>query len=84
MARRAGELVLQVAIDATERAVIDEIRRAGGLDSDANAVRTALWSLADHMQLDVPNGAFDLRHPSGNHRPKNPNPKIRQESGTAA
>jgi hypothetical protein len=84
MARRPGELVLQVALDATERAVIDEIRRAGGLDSDANAVRAALWSLADHMQLDVPNGAFDLRNPSGHPRPKKPNPKIKQEAGTAA
>ncbi len=44
---------------ATDRIVMDGIRRAGGLDSDEAAIRVALWRLAEHLGVDA-RGAFDL------------------------
>lgn len=64
--------------------MLGEMMRAGGITSDANLVRVALWSLADHMGLDVPNGVFDLRQYVGSAgQPRvartTPNPKVRQD-----
>lgn len=90
MARRTDDVLVSVACDDAELAVLDEMRRSGAVDSNANLMRIALWSLADHLGLNVPSGVFDLR-PWGGHVPRTgrtavgkstykrkPNPKIRQ------
>jgi hypothetical protein len=81
MPRRVDDCTtLTCACTALETDVLGQMRAAGGVTSDANLVRIALWSLADHMGLDVPNGAFDLRHYAGGAPPvRVPNPKVRQD-----
>lgn len=52
---------------------------AAGVASDANLVRIALWSLGDHLGVDMPNGVFDLRERKGwIYARKRANPKVRQ------
>lgn len=91
MPRRADDCtMLCCACTEAEAAVVAAMKVAGGIDSDANLVRVALWSLADHMGLDMPNGVFDLRshafspaaraarQAAGAKSRRRPNPKIRQ------
>lgn len=57
MPRRFYVSMLSCACTDIETAVIDEMKRAAGLTSDANLVRTALWSLADHLGVEMPDAA---------------------------
>lgn len=52
--------MISCAFDTREALAIAEMKRAGGVDSDANLVRIALWSLADHMGLDLPLGVLGI------------------------
>ncbi len=88
MARRADDTLVSCSMDWNELAVLAEIRRAGGITSDANVIRTALWSLAEEMQIDMPNGVFDQRRPPGPTAeirkarwPNGPAIKVKKESG---
>jgi hypothetical protein len=72
---RPNETNVCCAMTADERAVLDAMLRATGCSSYANLVRTALWSLADHLDIEMPDGVFDL-HDIG--RPRRRNPQIRQ------
>lgn len=81
MPRRTDDILVSVAMSDQELAVLAEMRRSGSVDSDANLIRIALWSLADHLDLDVPLGVFDLRNHGGSlaQRPNGPRttPKTR-------
>lgn len=49
------------------------------IDSDANLIRAALWSLGDHLGVDMPDGVFDMRRRgSGDKGGRTVNPKISQ------
>lgn len=62
MPRRPDDVrMISCACDALEADVVDEMKRVCGLTTDANLVRTALWNFIDHLGLDAPNEAFDLR-----------------------
>jgi len=85
MPRRADDVSsITVACTGLEQDVISTMMAASGCGSACNLVRIALWSLADHMGLDVPNHAFDMRLYHGSRgRPgavrTKPNPKVRQD-----
>jgi len=67
---------LSVAFSVDEVAVLHAMQRATGCASHANLVRTALWSLAEFLRVDLPSGVFDLReNRDGGRRTRNP--KIR-------
>jgi hypothetical protein len=53
--------MLTVTCTSVEADVIDEMKRLCGLATDADLVRTALWSFADFLELDPPATVFDLR-----------------------
>jgi hypothetical protein len=81
MSRRKDDALLCCAASPEEAECCRQMREAGGINSDANLIRVALWSLADHMMIDVPSGIFDMRFtpgPDGNTQTK-PNPKIKQD-----
>lgn len=63
MPRRKSDVhMLNCPVTADEHAVVDEMRRRGAVDSDANLIRIALWSLANEWgDIGVPNGCFDCR-----------------------
>ncbi len=66
-----------------ERAILDLMKVKAGVDTDANLVRTAIWSLADHLMIPMGRGVFDLRSYGGvrgtpRGSSKRPNPKIDQ------
>lgn len=61
MARRPTDALVSVACSPDELQILAELRAAGGFTSDANAIRSALWSLADHYEIAMPNGVFDQR-----------------------
>jgi len=85
MPRRSDDVSsITVACTSLEADTIAEMMRAAGVGSACNLVRIALWSLADHMGLDVPNRAFDLRTYQGAAgrqatRRTTPNPKVKQD-----
>ncbi len=85
MPRRQDDVSsITVACTGLESDLVSEMMRASGCGSACNLIRVALWSLADHMGLDVPNGAFDLRTYQGStgriREPRvQPNPKVRQD-----
>jgi len=67
---------LSVPFSGDELAVLREMQRATSCASHANLVRTALWSLADYLGVELPPGVFDLReNRCGGRRTRNP--KIR-------
>jgi hypothetical protein len=80
MSRRPTDaMTLSCPLTEVDRAVIEEMKRAAGVSSDANLARIALWSLADHLDLPMPNTVFDLCLPCGNGQMKaQRNPKVRQ------
>lgn len=47
-----------------ERAALQEIRRACRFQSDADAIRGALWWYARFLELDVPSDVFALALPA--------------------
>lgn len=62
MARRDEDVkTLTVPATKDEAAVIDEMKIAAAVVTDADLVRVALWNLADHLDIEMPNGVFDLR-----------------------
>lgn len=67
-----------VELSCDERAAMDRMRAACAATSDPNLIRIALWSLADHLELEMPNGVFDLREHRGYTAVHVKNPKIRQ------
>lgn len=84
MRRQDDESTISVALTTADAAIVDQMKVAAGVASDANLMRVALWSLADHMGLEMPNGVFDLRNYVGNkNQPKKekntPNPKVKQD-----
>jgi len=52
-----------------ERTVIDEIRRACRFESDADAIRGALWWYARFLELDIPADVFALAVPAATRAP---------------
>jgi len=62
-------------LSKADRGVLDEMKVKAGVASDANLARVALWSLADHLGIDMADGVFDLRRAQ-----KQRNPKISQRS----
>jgi hypothetical protein len=89
MRRHDDTNTISVALSPSEAVVVDRMKEAGGIGSDANLMRVALWSLADHMGVDMPNGVFDLRQHIGNSKRRNlkkkkvqediPNPQVKQD-----
>jgi hypothetical protein len=73
-------VMLSCECSAAEREVLDRMKTAAAVGTDANLVRIALWSLADHLELEMGPGVFDLRGHGGRgrRRLRQPNPKIRQ------
>jgi hypothetical protein len=73
MGRAAGgtmRIILCCELSDAERLMIHRMKQACRIDRDTNLVRTALWSLADEMGLEVPPGVFDLRtHGGSNKKP---------------
>jgi len=65
MARRPADMLVSVACSPGELQILAELRAKGGFTSDANAIRSALWSLADHYEMDMQDGVFDQRHSQG-------------------
>ncbi len=59
--RKADSKVVTCACDSLESDVIKELKRLCGVTTDANLLRTALWSLADEWMLNLPDGVFDMR-----------------------
>ena len=87
MARRQQDIAtLCCPATSLEVCTVAQMRAACGATSDANLIRIALWSLADHMGIDPPSGVFDCRTPGAmkgapSHNPKRATPgsKIRQD-----
>jgi len=52
-------------ISHEERQALDHLKQLADVNSDANLARVALWSLADELGVDLPNGVFDRRHSTG-------------------
>ncbi len=83
--RRANDHVTYFAQDDAERVAFTRLADAVGATSGANVIRIALWSLADHAGVDMPDGVWDLRThdkvgvPRGATPPRVPNPRIRQD-----
>jgi hypothetical protein len=48
-------------LSADEAEAVGRMRAAGGFTSDMNLLRSALCSLGLEMQIELPNGCFDLR-----------------------
>jgi hypothetical protein len=76
-------VMLSCECSADEREVLDRMKTAVLVKTDANLVRIALWSLADHLELEMGPSVFDLRKqtqsgPRDRVR-RTPNPKIRQD-----
>ena len=72
-------VMLSCECSAAEREVLDRMKTAAHVETDANLVRIALWSLADHLEVAMGPSEFDLRGQSGHGRVRRrPNPKIRQ------
>jgi hypothetical protein len=69
--------LLTCELSQVERDVLDEMKRLAGIGSDANLARIALWSLGDHLGLELPDGVFDLRLGSGAWAR---NPRVRQDA----
>jgi hypothetical protein len=74
-------VMLSCECTGAERDVLDQMKAAAGVGTDANLVRIALWSLADHLDLPMGPGVFDLRGIGGPGRRvrRRANPKIRQD-----
>lgn len=62
MARIDRATTLRIEMTAAELAVFKEMQRREGACSAPNLIRTALWSLAEEMALDLTPGVFDQRH----------------------
>ena len=77
--RRKDDRLVAVAVSDSERDALTAMRIAVGIDSDANLLRTALWSLGDHIGVDMPNGVFDLRTREKAHLVVNPKISQREE-----
>ena len=78
MSRRADDVaMLSCALSEAEVGVIERMKELAVVGSDANLVRIALWSLADHYGLEMGRGVFDLRTP-GPGKQTAPNPRVRQ------
>lgn len=56
--RRAA---IYVELSDDEYAACLEMMRAGAIASFPNLIRTALWSLGDHMDIEMGRGVFDHR-----------------------
>jgi hypothetical protein len=82
MSPRRFPLQLTCELSPKEHQLVDQMKQACGVASDANLARVALWSLADHLDLPMPNGVFDLREHGGQNKKvaRSPNPKIRQDA----
>jgi hypothetical protein len=78
---RTRVVMLSCECSAAERELLDQMKAAAGVGTDANLVRIALWSLADHLDLEMGPTVFDLRGHGGPGRRvrRRPNPKIRQD-----
>jgi hypothetical protein len=70
--------VLTCECSPEEREALDEMKRLASVGSDANLVRIALWSLADHLGVEMPDGVFDLRLGQGGWWARNP--KLKQDA----
>src|SRR5688572_28228722 len=73
---RASSAFVELSRD--ERAILDRMKVLAGVATDPNLLRIALWSLADHYDLEMPSGVFDLRESSGHWTRTKRNPRIRQ------
>lgn len=60
MSRRPGPC-LAIDFSEDEKEVIGIMQARGGFTSGANVMRSALWSLADELGIELPNGVFDQR-----------------------
>ena len=89
--RRVDTHTAFVDMDQPETEILGRMMSATGATSEANLLRIALWSLADHLDIGMPNGVFDLRQWGGHvsTQPKKPktvrvrNPRIRQHVAPA-
>lgn len=65
--RKSDTRMLSVPCSAEEAEAIAEMKALCGLGSDADLVRTALWNLSEHldMNIDLRLGVFDLRPLTG-------------------
>jgi hypothetical protein len=63
MSRRRADSAGKVDLDVSEaeRQVIGILQAKGGLISIANVIRSALWSMADEMGVEMEPGVFDQR-----------------------
>jgi hypothetical protein len=75
--RKDDDDLVCVGVSRTERITLDAMRRAAGATSDANLLRIALWSLAEHLEVAMTNDVFEQRDYRGRHHIRRPNPKIR-------
>lgn len=57
---------MRLDVSPIEQAVVEEMRAAGRYATEADAVRTAIWTHAHHLGVDVPVDAFAVgeRQPS--------------------
>lgn len=52
---------ISLGLTTLERIVCDDMKVAGGLVSDADLLRVALWNQAKHFEIDLPARAFRLQ-----------------------
>lgn len=79
MMRQYDRLVAFCADDAERKVMANMIlaSRPDRIDSVANLIRAALWSLGDDLGVDMPDGVFDMRR-RGCAGGRVPKPKISQ------
>jgi hypothetical protein len=63
--RRQRERLACVGVTPEEDEVVGRIRAMCGVDSDANLLRIAVWSLADELGVKCPSPLFDCRRAGG-------------------
>ncbi len=88
--RRDDDITIAFALSPEEAVILDCMAGSEHV-SRCNVIRTALWSLADHMGIDPPLGVFDMRQtpkelpPTQRKRARvtQPNQRIRQGYGKA-
>lgn len=67
MRRPADVRVVTCPLTARERDALDELKARLAITSDANAMRTALYSLCAHAEVNIDTSLFRVR---GGHRQK--------------
>lgn len=70
---------IYVEVDGVEVPLLDRMMQMCSVTSHANLLRIALWSLGDHLEVEMPNGCFDLRLREGTGRiARKKCPRVRQ------